>query len=429
MAAGAAKTAAKLAYVVGMLAFAAAGTANMVWPRVEDAKLNGVEAAAKRPELTWQTARAEGFQKDFTAWFEQHWGLRGYAVRTDNTIVKALFHEVRAGQATILEGGLLMSREDLNYVNRDDPPGPTVAYAKKIARVQAGMRDRNVVVIPVLIPAKTSFFRESIPRSWQRRGAFGLSDENLYRTFVRTLRELHVAFVDARELLSDGSPDHVFASPGRHWRLSAGCRTLQAAVDAARPDLPEIGTDQFDCTTHINHDADVEEEDYDLFRLLNVWEDKPAGVNVEVLSATSAPASLRVSTVFVGTSFVWKFVRIAKQLEVLRPALFYSYNSSVVDGDTLFIFKKVEPFTDAWRKDTLGKRLIIVGILETYLPTDGNQFFTELEEELDVLPPIEDAPPRKPDDPTPTGDPPRAPETEAGAPPAAEAGAPADAAP
>lgn len=378
------RTCAKLAYVGGVLAFVSLGTVNIVARKIKDADLFGVEFDAKAPTLSFAEIRSETFQRDATLWFEQHWGLRGYAVRTDNTIVMSLFGEARSGQAVVGRHGVLISEEDIKYVNRPDAPDASVAQAKHVARVQAKMRRRGKALIPVIIPSKTSFFGDAVPVGWRRRGAYGLADKNLYGAFTEALAAEGATFVDGRALLErEMDPRHVFAPTGRHWRMSAGCRVLQAAVDAARPDLPELGDARFDCRTRVDTQASIEDEDYDLFRLLNVWNDKPAGIDVEVLDAPKAPASLKVPTIFVGSSFVWKFVHVSRELDVLQPSLFYYYDSSVVETATMLVTKKVEPFTAGWREDTFSKRLFVVGMLETYIPGDGQRFLAELEQELD----------------------------------------------
>jgi hypothetical protein len=371
-----------------MLAFVSLGTLNMVAQQIPDAELFGVELDAKTPTLSLDEIRKETFQRDATLWFEQHWGLRGYAVRTDNTVVMSLFGEARSGQAIVARNDILISSEDINYVNRDDPPEASLAQAKNIARVQSKMRSRGKALVPVIIPSKTSFFRGAVPSAWQRRGAYELADSNLYGAFVKALEAEGAVFVDGRALLAkEMRSDHVFAPTGRHWRMSAGCRVLQAALDAARPDLPELGDDRFECRTRVDPNASIEDEDYDLFRLLNVWNGKPAGIDVEVLDAPKAPASFKVPTIFVGSSFVWKFVHASRELDMLQPSLFYYYDSSVVEVTSLLVTKKVEPFTDDWRKDTFSKRLFILGMLETYIPADGEQFLSELEKELDASEP------------------------------------------
>ena len=110
---------------------------------------------------------------------------------------------------------------------------------------------------------------------------------------------------------------------------------------------------------------------------------RPPSCGQSASSAKSSPA-LQVPTLFVGSSFVWKFAHVSRELEALQPSLFYYYDESVVDPRTTLITKKVEPFTDTWREDTFGKRLIIVAVLETYLPSDGQKFLTEIEKELDA---------------------------------------------
>ncbi|HVJ92074.1 MAG TPA: hypothetical protein VM580_19870 [Labilithrix sp.] len=376
---------AKLAYVAGMLTLASVGTLNALAKVIADYPLNGVEATAKEPAISFKALWNEQFQKEATAWFEQHWGLRGYAARTDNTIVFRLFGESRAGGNSVSRDGVLIHAEDLTYVNRSDDSKGVIAFGELLARVQQKMRRQGQVLVPVIIPAKTSFYRRHVPSKWQRRGSYELSDTNLYGAFVATLNKAGVVFVDSRALLSDPPkrPEEIFAPTGRHWRISGACRVLQAVLDAARPELPELGSDQLDCRTRIAETVDIEAEDLDLFRLLNVWGNPPASVAVEVLDAKAPAGAVKLPTLFVGSSFVWAWTRVSSQLRVLQPSLFYYYDSSVVDTTTLLITKKVEPFTDGWREDTFGKRLVVLGILESYLPEDGAKFLNEVDKAIE----------------------------------------------
>lgn len=377
-------TAIKLAYVALMLAIPAAGTLNLALEMVPDAPLDGVEVTAEAPAITFAAVRTEKLQEQLVQWFDQRWGLRGYAIRTDNTLVLHAFAETRSTNSVVVLGdGVLILDEDLNFVNRADTPDAQVVAAKRIARVQEKLRARGSVIVPVIIPGKTSFYEARIPSSWKRRGAYGVADRNVYGAFAQALKDNGVRFVDGRRLLHDRDvpPEQTFAPTGRHWRASAACRVLQEALDVARPDLSELGGEQIDCSVYLDPDPPIVSEDFDLYRLLNVWGPRPR-FPVEVLNGKHGSAALQIPTLFVGSSFVWKFVRASRELELLRPSLFYYYDSSVVDTTTMLITKKVEPHTDAWRADTLV-RLIIVGILETYIPGDGERFFQELEEELD----------------------------------------------
>jgi hypothetical protein len=372
---------AKLAYVASTLAIAAAGTLNGALHVVPDARLFGVEVGAERPAFAWRAWRDDTFQSGFIKWYEQRWGLRGYAVRSDNALVMGLFGQPRSAESVVGgERGILFSREDVELVNRSDPPDAPRAIAQKLARVQARLRARGTVLVPVVIPAKTSLHRDAVPAAWRRRGVFGASDKNIYGAFVETLRAEGASFVDARAMLETRAA--VFPRTGRHWTVSAGCLTLEAVFDKARAEMPELGAGHLDCATTTLHDPSIDEEPFDLFRLLNTWSPKPADVVVERLSAPHAGRELRVPTLFVGSSFLWQFVHVARALDVAKPSLFYYYDKSVLDTDTLTFTKRVEPFTEAWRADTFSKRLFVLGILETFIPEDGRVFLEELDEEL-----------------------------------------------
>lgn len=376
----------QLAYVVAVLAIASAGTLNLAFGLVPDVKLDGVEVVGTFPNFSVARARSESFQHELTAWFDQHWALRGYAVRTENTIGVRVFGETRTDQhAAVGREGVLFTRDDLAYVNRAESPTATVALAKQFGRVQQKLRARGTEMLPILIPSKTTLYRDFVPATWRRRGAFGRSDTDVYAPFVETLRADGTLFVDARALLVAESkrPEDVFSHPGRHWRPAAGCRTLQAAVDALRSRIPELGTAQIDCTTKLDEHPSVALEDFDIFRLINIWGEQPRNVEVDLLTGSAASSELRFPTLYVGSSFVWKFSQVTRELRAFSPAYVYFYDESIVDSDTTLIIKKVVPFTDEWRKDTFGRQVIIVGVLETFLPEDGKKFLDEVEKELD----------------------------------------------
>lgn len=378
---------AQLTYVVGMMALAALGTAAGFFD-VKQPHLWGVEEDATRPPLTAASLYHETFQRGFVPWFEQHWGMRGYAVKTDNTAVERLFGENRRSQSLVVgEHGVLFSAEDIAYVNRSDGPEATIAAAEKIARVQKKLHGIGKPMVLVLVPSKTSIVRNAVPERWRRKGAFARSDENLYGAFVHTLEANGAKFVDGRAMLGRPALDgKVFARTGRHWRMGPACEIFRAAVDLARPDMPELGDENVDCTQEPWPDAPVEEEDYDLFRLRNVWDERPSDIGVMRLprKPTPDPPGLgAIPTLLVGSSFTFKFVRILNERDVLHPSLFYYYDRSIVDTKTLAITGKVEPYTPGWRKQTFGKRLFIVTILETFLPVDEENFFEEMETAID----------------------------------------------
>jgi len=369
-----AATAGKLAYVVGMLAIASAGTVNMI------------TETAKKPDFSLARVKSEEFQKDATSWFDQHWGLRGVAIKTDNTINDSLFHETRTGQPVrILENGVLINPEDITYLNRTDGPEETIKAAKKFAVVQRRMREKGKLLLPMILPSKTSFIRDDVPPAWRREGAVGMTDQTVYGAFVDTLKQENALFVDGRAVLhgfGDGRFD-VFPRTGRHWDTRAACFVLQHVTDKARKDVPRLGDAQVDCHTKNAPLPGLGDEEYDLFRLLNIWAPRPADVPVYVVDGKKGGEPFKVPTLFIGSSFLWKMVRLSRELEVYRPSLFYYYDRTVFETEHETIVGKVEPFTPKWREETFSKDLYVMDVLETYLPVQGQDFLSELEKELD----------------------------------------------
>lgn len=389
-------TIAKLAWISGMLGIASIGTVNTIAPLVPDTRLAGFEAEVPAPKPTVRGIWTESFQRDAVRWFDQHWGMRGYLVRTDNTINVALFDETRTGQHVVIgKDGVLFNYEDAQYINRPDPPEAAIDEGRVIARVQRKARAHGHVIVPIIIPSKTSVWREAYPPSHRVRGGFERSDANIYGALVRSLTENGAMFVDARKVLLDEAkrPDEIFTRTSRHWGWRAVCRTLQLAVEAARPEIPELGDEQIDCHTHPDLHPKIEGWELDLFWLLNVWNRVPSDVQGDVIDGKKGGPGLHVPTLFVGTSFFTMATEISRQLDVLQPSLFYYYDARVSNTLTPADARDIEPFTDRWREDTFSKRLILVGILETFSPGDGMKFMAEIEKELDARSADEQKPP------------------------------------
>ena len=379
----------KIVWIVLVLALASAGSIVMMTESPKDVVLYGVENGAERPALSASGVFHEKFQPAATTWFEQHWGLRGYAVRTDNTINDDVFRETRMGQFVVLgRRSVQLKDEDVSYYNRTEGPAESIAAAEKFARVQTRLRAKGTLLLPVIIPSKTTFFRDELPDAFKRDGAAGLSDRNFYGAFVKTLEDRHAVFVDGRAILEKESALTeegrlgVFTRTGRHWTTRAACRVIQAIADAARPYIEQLGAAQVDCTLVRKSQPTIHDEELDLQRHLNTWEPLPADVAVYEIAGKKGGEPFRIPTLIVGSSFMWKVSRISRQLELFGPTSFFYYNKTVFDTEHETTLGKVEPHTPAWRADT-SRRLIIVDVLESYLPGLGQDFLDDLESDLD----------------------------------------------
>jgi hypothetical protein len=379
---------ATLAWIGLMLALASIGTVNMAIRILPDSRLGGYVTPPPEPKLTAAAVWAESFQRQATAWYSHAWGLRGTLVRTDNTLNVGLLRETRTGQHVLIgDRGVLFNYEDDGYVNRarSDDEASSLEMGRLIGRVQKKARASGRALVPVVIPSKTSTHRDAYPAARRRAGAFGRSDETVYGALVRGMTEGGTSFVDARAfLLAEArSPEDIFARTSRHWTWGAACRTLQRALDVARLDVPELGDEQVDCHVHLDPHPRINGWELDLFWLINVWNEAPRDVQAEIIDGKRG--GLRVPTLFVGTSFVTMFAEIAHERDVLQPSLFYYYNQRVSNTMSLAQQEDIVPHTPRWREDTMSKRLVILGMLETFAPADGKTFLEQYEKELDAL--------------------------------------------
>jgi hypothetical protein len=371
-----AATLGKVLYVVLMVGLLAAGTLNRAerFRLVPDPPLAGIDAAPPWPTPTLESIWNERFQPAVSDWLQRTWGLRGFAVRSDSTLQILAFHESRPRSYTVLgERGILFSWDDVAYASRDDDEqtAATIAAAEHFARVQRTLAARGTSLVPLVVPAKTTLFPGDLPPRVKHSRHRGTPAPTLYATFVDTLRARGASFVDARALvLSDlRDPLDVFPRAGRHWRPAAACRALRFVL------LSSVADDPVDCGAPTDEETNLD-------GFLNTWSpvdgDAPA-----FPKAAPSPERLRVPTLYVGSSFLYNVIRAARMLDVLQPSIFYFYDEHVIDTTTERVLGRVQADTDAWRRETFSKRVIVVDVLESQLPATNERFLTEIERGLD----------------------------------------------
>src|SRR4051812_14267520 len=105
-----------VALYVTLLTFPAV---NMALGVVKEDNLGGAVEEVKRPPLKREEFVAERYQKDFTTFFDAHYGLKSYLVKFDNSLTFYAFGEtkvesgVRVGKMHTLYGS-----DDIAYFNR-----------------------------------------------------------------------------------------------------------------------------------------------------------------------------------------------------------------------------------------------------------------------------------------------------------------------
>jgi hypothetical protein len=355
--------------------------------RIQDHTVNGAIAKAPHPKLSFAGIRDESYQTSYKAWFENTLGLKGYAIYADNTVLYQVLRDAKTGSSVrIGADNVLFMDEDIWYFNRDAvsfDPAKLEVFVTRIADLQSKLRAQHRGFIPLIIPSKTTIYRDKVPARWMRDlGTPPPSDVLLYETMKRVLDAHHVIYVDARELLTTSTEPRpmLWGVTARHWSAYGACLALQQ-VARRFTELTGRALD-YDCHASFG-EVQASNDDYDLMRLLNAWgvpHDRLAPRVTHELLAAAEP----VSVMFIGTSFCWALLRDAEASRQFSKTYMDYYNQILVTGPD-DAQSPVKPHTPEWRDTFLGEDLYVLDLFESfYGGTDTfiDHFLDEMTSEL-----------------------------------------------
>jgi hypothetical protein len=339
--------------------------------RIGHKSADGVVATRARPTPSAASFVSEQFQKDFTAWFETRLGFKNYAVFADNSLLYHLFGETKHGARVVIgHDGVLYEMDDLWYYSRPasalPAPGTIDAYAAKLARLQAALAARGKAFVPVIIPSKTSVYRNEVPPGWVLPlGQPRPTDDHVYGALVRALSAHGVRHVDAREMITTTlEPRALMWGPeARHWSEYAACLVMRD-VFAHRAALLSMPPIDYPCPVTMTRTG-PEHVDLDLWRLLNVWGVSRAA-QVPSVASPSQLRGHRPGILLVGSSFCWTLLREAERSGLFGELEMNYYNKTFIAWPA-DVRVPAEPHTPAWREATFEKDVIVLDLFETYL--------------------------------------------------------------
>lgn len=300
-------------------------------PIIRDTPLHGVEHAEPRPfpAITVSSFLNERFQHDLADWLDEHIGLRGVMVRTENQLNLSLFNEISSDYGSPLVVGknrTLMEKLYVDLANgAHEPDGKRVrVLAKRISHLSKMMRMMGVPLIVLLTPSKVSLDPGIVPERFLRRGAVP-GGRNIGR-FKQLLTERHVQVIDTKELLAarkGSSPWPIFPRSGTHWTVHSACYVADAIIDRigtmrnkplVRPvcDPPET--------------ADTPRPfDRDLSDLANVWFPETFYDRLPYPPTRELTESQPLKLMFVGGSFLWTVLDIFEQQKLYTEREMFYY--------------------------------------------------------------------------------------------------------
>jgi hypothetical protein len=366
---------ARVALIATCLGILIAPSLNMIWPLVIEAPLTGVVVDVPCPALEVSAVASEAFQGGFTKYFEQRYGFRALATRIDNSLSYWVFGEAPPDKMVrVGTNGVLYLDGQINYYNQREEPD-AAPVASKFKRAQDLLRARGKVLVVMLLPTKTNVWPEDIPAAWRGGGgaAVDAQKKRVSDGYIDALAKAGVLFVDGRKSVASLPREAVYAKTGRHLCAPASCLILSDALDLARP-LLEATVPRNDCSYRMDSDLSLDAEEFDLFRLLNVWTPRPTDPVPIMLQATElVPRDRRPGAMVLGSSFGWKFVREAERTHVVGHMYLHYYLTTLVDLDG-GPHRVVALRSKEWQNLVSSTALFLAPVPEEYLVHDGEAF-------------------------------------------------------
>lgn len=339
-------------------------------------RLNGERAAVSKPKLSFGAVRQERFQPKADEWFQRNLGLAGTSITVDNSILYHVFREAKHG-STVRVGrdGVLFIEDDLNYYNkygiRITGPDYLDALAIRLAALQRALAAQGKALVPVIVPSKTSIYRDQVPPTWAAElGALRPTDVLTYQALTLALAAHGVRYVDARAfILKRPEPLQILWGPqSRHWSNYTGCLII-SEVATAYAEL--TGKPRPPVTCELAFRKPWRTSTYlDLLRLLNALR-TPSIVRQEPgVAHAPPPPGPRPSVLMIGTSFCWQLAEELRTSE-LWSGIYLNYYNSFFYRISDMAEERLKQGSPLWREGTLDKDLYLLDLFEGYL-SSGN---------------------------------------------------------
>lgn len=338
-------------------------------------ELYGSLEPAKFPEVRYGAILTEKVQNGIVSWFESNLGLKGSSIALDNAILYHVFGETRPGAGVRLgKDRVLFGNEDIDYYNKTGrwivDPAYIEKLADQIADVQRRLRAQGRSFVPVIVPAKTSIWRDKIPDAWIMDLPSPRPADETTRMVKDALARRGVVFVDARELFVTSKVPRVdlYGPDARHWSSYGACLAMSKIVDAHA---------QLTGTPRLPHDCPFERQrvprsndDFDLWRLLNAQWVFPTVKQVPgVKHASPPPSPHRPRMLVTSTSFGWQLMRDAYDSGIFAAVWMNYYNQVFVDAAEGPNAERipVDAKQPGWHDRVMTNDLIVLDLFESYL--------------------------------------------------------------
>ncbi|OQB95050.1 MAG: hypothetical protein BWX86_01307 [Verrucomicrobia bacterium ADurb.Bin122] len=296
----------------------------------------GSVLSAPTPKFDLASLRSGATARQCEVWYNERFGLRNLAVRTDNQIYMTPFGEApqrTEGTTVIVEPGTWLFEH--HYIEHAITPSPRPeselrAAARDIRAAQEKLRKLGIPLLLVVAPSKAEVYPEHISpiRLGGRTPAGVLTSFERLRPF---LQEEGVRYYDGPSRFAEwkvaGRP-HLFAPTGTHWSYDSTQEVWHDLRALLNPDLrhpiPEWPLRSRDLAHPQRNDRDL----LALLHLLNELRPVPPVPFPDIAPQTSVPADQLPRILWIHDSFGYPLIKQLYDGNAAQPSVGLYYFTS-----------------------------------------------------------------------------------------------------
>jgi SGNH hydrolase-like domain, acetyltransferase AlgX len=339
---------------------------------VKEKSLKGAISESPKPVFSAEKWFEGSYQQESETYLNEKFGFRNYFIRLNNQLAYSLYNKAKANGVIIGKNGYLFEENyikayyGLDFVGQDS----INSVLSKVLFLQQELKKKNIDVVLVLNPGKTSYYPEYIPDKYRVKKSL-----TNYEYYAQTAKKLNLNLLDLRSYFITNKnkfPYPLFPKCGIHWstycEILAKDTLMRYLGHLANKELPILQIDSFTFDYgERNRDADIKDG-------MNIITGPDCGTLAYPIYHVSDSAKSKLNALMVADSFYWGIYGSEDISKLFSSNQFWFYYYELYNSE----WSKVKYPNEINLKEEIEKQnVIILMATESTLPKLGWGFIEQ----------------------------------------------------
>jgi hypothetical protein len=288
--------------------------------------LDGVIIPPAKPQFNKHTWFDGSYQHDYEKLYDSEYGCRSFLIRLSNQINFSLFRFTNS-IVVIGKNDYLFEQGYLDEITGIDCAGKNKMKTRlnDLQEVQQFLANENILLVTLLAPGKSYYYKEYIPDYYQKR----ISNGNDYDTLLSLVKNYNINLIDANGWflkMKDTARYPLFPKQGIHWNYYG----MAIVADSV---LKYIETNTKKDLAHFQYTLDFPDPlmgtDDDMGDLLNLLHKQKNPLMPYPRFTIEPPIQNKLRMLAVGDSFYWTILNSNIYNNSFNNKIYYYYNHIV----------------------------------------------------------------------------------------------------